>query len=59
MSEIASNPPGTLEVDMARDRILIVDDDRAFSRLIGDYLEREGFEVECVASGKSEKSDEP
>jgi DNA-binding response OmpR family regulator len=52
MSLIASNPPGTLEVEMAREHILIVDDDRAFARLTSEYLEREGFEVECVRNGK-------
>lgn len=52
MPEIASNPASTLQVDMARDHILVVDDDRAFSRLISEYLAREGFQVECVSNGK-------
>ena len=52
MPEIASNPPSTLQVDMARDHILVVDDDRAFSELISEYLAREGFQVECVSNGK-------
>jgi two-component system, OmpR family, response regulator CpxR len=34
------------------DRILVIDDDVELCGLVGEYLEPEGFEVECVHDGK-------
>ena len=33
--------------------LLIVEDDPEISRLLADFLQREGFEVECAGSGKA------
>src|SRR5512144_1487347 len=33
--------------------LLIVEDDLEISRLLADFLQREGFEVECADSGKA------
>ena len=33
--------------------LLIVEDDPEISRLLADFLQREGFEVECADSGKA------
>ena len=52
MAATASNPPCTTAEEMSVDRILVVDDDRAFCELISGYLARESFTVDCVYNGK-------
>ena len=33
--------------------ILMVEDDPEISRLVADFMQREGFEIACVADGKA------
>lgn len=38
---------------MAMERILVIDDDVELCNLVGEYLEAEGFQIECVHDGES------
>ncbi len=43
--------PDALPVDESRTRVLVIDDDKKLCRLIKDYLEPMGYEVEAVHTG--------
>ena len=43
----------TLQLNTARQKVLVVDDDRSLRELLADYLEMAGFEVRTAPDGRA------
>ncbi|WP_448059222.1 response regulator [Cellulomonas hominis] len=48
---MTSDPPPRVQRPQSPQRVLVVDDEQALARLVGGYLERDGFEVHLAFDG--------